>query len=334
MATLPTCFNEALRNIEPGDDASNAKQAHADVSKVLKADRWLKNLGVDPYLIGSYAREVSIRRVNDVDVFARLTKATSSLRPGEALDRLENVLTAHYGTRRVERQARSIKVDFPDYRLSVDVVPARPCGEHWEIPNRPEHAHRAQWVETNPIKLGTLTTRANQTFLLHDDGIYVPTVKLIRQIRRTWIDDQPKGLYYEILTYWAFDHAKPNKDSVAAYLTTALTTIADKILPNALTNGLADPTLDGKTIGTKATNEQLQAAAERTRQAAALAQKALNDHDDCRAAISWRQLLGSTTEKEVVFPLPSYCNADGTRVATRPIVKGSTSVAAGTDRYA
>jgi hypothetical protein len=61
VATLPTYIQEALKNIEPGDDATNAKNAHAEVSKFLKADPWLKNLGVDPYLIGSYAREVSIR---------------------------------------------------------------------------------------------------------------------------------------------------------------------------------------------------------------------------------------------------------------------------------
>jgi hypothetical protein len=332
MAILPTCFEQALGNIEPGDDATNAKNAHAEVSKILRADPWLKNLGVDPYLIGSYAREVSIRRVKDVDVFARLTKAATSLRPGQALDRLERVLTDAFGADRVERQARSIKVDFPAYDLSVDVVPARPCGDHWEIPNRPEHVHRAQWVETSPIKLGELTTKTNQTFLLNGTGIYVPTVKLVRQIRRTWIDDQPGGLYFEILTYWAFQHARPNEGSVAEYLTTALTTIVDDVFPNALDYGLSDPTLDGETISTKATDGQVRAAADRTGEAATLAREALDEDDDCQAAVKWQRLLGSTTEDEVVLRLPSYCNADGTRAAAR--TRGSATVAAGSDRYA
>lgn len=334
MVTLPTYFQEALKNIEPGDDATNAKNAHAEVSNFLKADPWLKNLGVDPYLIGSYAREVSIRRVKDVDVFARLRKATSDLRPGQILDKMENVLTEAFDEDRVERQHRSIKVNFPAYELSVDAVPARPCGGHWEIPNRPEHAKRARWVETNPIRLGELTTEANKDFLLNDKGIYVPTVKLVRQIRREWVDDQPGGLYFEILTYWAFQQTKPSENTVAEYLTTILAIIADQVLPEAVEHGLDDPTMPDKKITTKATDEQLLAALDRTREAAAIAQQALDEDDDCRAALAWQQLFGKTTEDEVVFPMPSYCNADGTWKAAGPITKGSPTVAAGTGRYA
>lgn len=334
MSTLPTCYKDALKNIEPGDDATNAKDAHEQVTKILKDDLWLKSLGVDPCLIGSYARDVSIRRVKDVDVFARLRKAKTDLRPGLVLDRMEKVLTDAFGEDRVERQYRSVKVDFPDYRLSVDAVPARPCGDHWEIPNRPEHAKRAQWVETNPIRLGELTTEANQDFLLNDYGVYVPAVKLIRQIRRTWVDDQPGGLYYEILAYWAFQQAKPSKDSVAEYVTTILATIADQVLPDAVDHGLDDPTMPGKKISTKATDTELQSALDRTREAADLAQKALDENDDCRAALAWQQLLGTTTEDEVVFPMPSYCNADGTRQSRSTLYTGVPTVSAGTGRYA
>ena len=334
VVTLPTYFDEARKNIEPGDDATNAKNAHADVSKFLKADSWFKSLGVDPYLIGSYAREVSIRRVKDVDVFARLRDAKPGLRPGEVLDRMNAVLTDAFGKDRVERQFRSIMVNFPTYGLSVDAVPARPCGDHWEIPNRPEHAKRAQWVETNPIRLGELTTAANQEFLLNDKGIYVPTVKLIRQIRREWVDDQPGGLYFEILTYWAFQQTKPSENTVAEYLTTILATIADQVLPEAVDHGLDDPTMPDKKITTKATDEQLLAALDRTREASALAQQALGEDDDCRAALAWQQLFGNTTEDEVVFPMPSYCNADGTWKSAGTITKGSRTVAAGTGRYA
>lgn len=334
MATLPTYFDDAQKNIEPGDDATNAKSAHAEVSKVLKADSWFQNLGIAPYLIGSYARDVSIRRVKDVDVFARLWDAKPNLRPGEVLDRMHAVLTDAFDDDCVERQFRSIMVNFPTYGLSVDAVPARPCGDHWEIPNRLEHAKRAQWVETNPIYLGELTTEANKDFVLHDQGIYVPTVKLIRQIRRAWVDDQPGGLYFEILTYWAFQQTKPSENTVAEYLTTILASIADQVLPDAVEHGLDDPTMPDKKITTKATDKQLLAALDRTREAAALARQALDETDDCRAALAWQQLFGKTTEDEVVFPMPSYCNADGTRKSTGTITKGSRTVAAGTGRYA
>lgn len=80
MATLATQFKDALGNIEPGEDAKNAAEAHKQVSAVLEADERLKALGISCILIGSYSRDVSIRRVTDVDVFARLAQMTRSRR--------------------------------------------------------------------------------------------------------------------------------------------------------------------------------------------------------------------------------------------------------------
>ena len=96
MATLATHFKTALSNIEPSEDAKNAQSAHAEVTAALEADDLLANLGVDPLLIGSYGRHVSIRRVKDVDVFARLSKAGKDLRPGKILDHVEAVLEAAF----------------------------------------------------------------------------------------------------------------------------------------------------------------------------------------------------------------------------------------------
>ena len=52
----------------------------------------------------------------------------------------------------------------------------------------------------------------------------------------------------------------------------------------------------------------------------------------------WRELLGETQgteEPETVFPLPDYCNADGsTKASSRSIIAGAPAVPAGRDRYA
>lgn len=341
MAKLATCFKDALSNIEPADDAEHAALAHAEVSAALRADDHLRTeLGVDPILIGSYGRDVSIKRVKDVDVFARLTKAGNDLRPSEALDKFEDVLVAEFGADRVERQHRSFKVDFPDYDLSVDVVPARPCGEHWEIPQKTDEDTSASWVETNPTKMTELKTEANAAFLLYNDdpdsGIYVPIVKLVQQVRRVWVSDQPGGFYFEVLAYWAFQEAQPDEDSVGGYLTTILDKIAD-LLDAAAEHGLDDPTLDGCKISTKATTQQIEAAATQLQEAADLAAEALTEPDSCQAAVKWRKLLGQTKHTEPaehVFPLPSFCNADGSTKATSSVTKGASTVPAGSDRYA
>lgn len=344
MSTLATQFKTALTRIEPGQDAGNVAKAHKRVREALEADQRLIDLGVSPVLIGSYGRDVSIKRVKDVDVFVRLTKATSALRPGDILDHVTAVLVNAFPG--VERQHRSVKVDCNDYDLSVDVVIARPCvdhpDDHWQIPERMEDDGRASWVETNPTQMGELTTAANQEFLLSADnprsGVYVPMVKLVRQVRRTWVDDQPGGYYFEVLTYHAFQDLQPDETTVAGYLTVVLREIADR-LPDYLDVNPGDPTLDGAVIKTKATREQIQAAAERLAEAASLAREALLDEQDpCRSAVKWQKLLGQThhvSYPEDVFPLPEYCNADGsTRSMTTTQVKGAPAVPAGRDRYA
>lgn len=333
MATLAGRFDDALTTIEPDDDKANAATAHAEVRDVLEADEGLAKLGIDPVLIGSYARQVSIKHVKDVDVFARLTDADETLAPGMILDAFENVLIEEYGEDRVEKQYRSIKVDFPDFDLTVDAVPARACGENWEIPNKPEDVERAQWVETNPLKLNDLTTEKNSEFLLNGEGIYVPIVKLIRQVRRTWLEDQPGGLFFELMTYWFYENEKPSATSVAEYLTLTLDGIAE-MLPSVAADGLDDPTLPGEKISTKATDEDLENAQERIREAADLAADALADEDNCSSAVKWRKLLGETSDGDYVFDLPSYCNEDGSRKNLASVTSGAARVPAGDDRYA
>lgn len=343
MTTLATQFKQALGSIEPGDDAKNAADAHKQVSAVLEADGRLKNLGVSCFLIGSYGRDVSIKRVKDVDVFVRLKQATSALRPGDILDHVTEVLEkAFQGC--VERQHRSVKVEFRDYDLCVDVVIARPCvdhpDDHWQIPEKIEDDGRASWVETNPTEMGELKTAANKEFLLSDDdpgsGVYVPMVKLIRQVRRTWVVDQPGGYYFEVLTYHAFQDLQPNENTVADYLTVILREIADR-LPDYEDEGPADPTLDNRTIKTKATSDQIEAATERMAEAADLAEKALKEENACKSAVLWRELLGethNTADSQRVFPLPNYCNEDGSTRTASTIVRGAPAVPAGRDRYA
>lgn len=333
VATLPSYFVQALSMIEPGADAANAKAAHAEVTAALKAAAPLSRLGVNPVLIGSYAREVSTRRVKDVDVFGRLEDADKDLRPGRAIDLFEEALTGTFGDRRIERQARSIKVSFDSYDLSVDAVPARPKGDHWEIPKKTEQDNRASWIETNPTRLTELSTATNKQYTLSGKGIYVPVVKLVRQVRRAWVGDQPGGLFFEILTYWAFNKKKPNEASHAAYLVAVLDYI-EKELPAVAEDGLSDPTMKGKIIETRATERDFDDAIRKMSDAAQLARTALAEEDDCRAAVAWRQLLGENTEGETVFPVPEYCNPDGTRRESSAAFKGAVTAPAGSGRYA
>lgn len=332
MTDLSSYFVEAMGNIEPSDDAANAKVAHAEVSAVLRESQALLDLGIDPKLIGSYARDVSIRRVKDVDVFGRLTEADNSLRPSRAMSLFEAALATEYDGR-LTRQDRSFKVDFPEFDLTVDVVPARPDGDQWQIPKKTDQDDRASWIPTNPLLLNDLTTAANKQFTINDKGIYLPTVKLVRQVRRLWVGDQPGGFFFEILTYWAFNDGHCSATTRAGYLVAALNYIEEE-LPKARDHGLDDPTIDGRSIATRATEADFDTAIDKIAEAADLARRALNEHDDCKSAALWRQLLGNTSDGDHVFPLPEYCNSDGTRRITPATKVGAATSPAGSGRYA
>lgn len=345
MATHPTGFKTALRNVEPqrdfeGDDAHHAKLAHGAVRDVLKADPKLRDSwGIKPKLIGSYAREVSIRRVKDVDVFCRLTTAPAGLAPGAAMTEFDRVLDAEYGDR-CTRQHRSFKIDFDDYDLSVDVVPARPSGDHWQVPSRDPEGQRGAWVDTNPLLLNELTTTMNGRFLLgqNDYGMYVPTVKLIRQVRRHLLgpDSQPGGLFLELMTYQVFDAAMNAHNTVADYLKATLEELASYFDVVIDDGGLPDSTMDGKTITTRASRAELKVARTAFQGVAKTAADALGTEDQCESARLWQQVLGENCGGQV-FELPSYCSATSESGAASLVAArkpGAHRVPAGRDTYA
>lgn len=171
MSVLTKQFKDALSKIEPGEDAEHAAEAHAEVRDVLDGHADLVEWGLHTVLIGSYRREVSIRRVKDVDVFCELPNLPDDEDPQDLLDKFADLLEGEYGDR-VTKNDRSVKVDFPDFDMHVDVVPARPADDEWEIPDRD-----GGWEKTHPVKFSELSTARNQE---HDDK-YVPVVKLVRQ---------------------------------------------------------------------------------------------------------------------------------------------------------
>lgn len=330
MAHLTECFKVAGSNLEPGDDADNAKAAHEDVREHLEDDDHLISLGIKTRLIGSYAREVSIRRMKDVDVFAMLENAGPELECDEILEHVEGVLEEAFPGD-VTRQDHSVQVELSAYDLSVDVVPARPCGDHWEIPDPID-----DWVETNPLELGELTTKMNKLHKLGQQGIYVPMVKYIRQIRRARDIDRPSGLYFEVLTYWAFESEEADGNSRASYLASTLAGVVDQLETAIEKGGLKDPTLPDKTVATKATDKQLKAALEKMQQAETLARQALDEDDECESAQQWRVLLGRVVlgDDELgdwVFPIPSDCGEEG---KSDVYIPGERVAPRGTDRFA
>lgn len=330
MAHLRQQFEDALGSIEPGDDKTNAPEAHRKVRDVLEADAALAEYGITPVLIGSYKRNVSIKRIKDVDVFVRLPEVPGYLTSTAILDRFFRVLHAEFGTddeghRRTKRQDRSLQVSFPEYDLYVDAVPARPYRdeETWEIPQKDDVD---KWVRTNPEGLTALSTEMNTA---HDE-YYVPTVKLLRQTRHALLGKKrPGGFFIEVATYQAFDSGSVSGNDQAEYYAStlrAVSTIIDSFVQYGI--GVDDPTLQGETIKIRATDDELDQLRAKFSEAAGSAEEALAETDEGKAALVFRALLGKNGDDEIVFPMPPGFNEDGTKRASA-VVAGERTVPAG-----
>jgi hypothetical protein len=346
MPSLQTQFTHALSNIEPSpDDKTNAPKAHHQVREALEDDRTILGWGVDPILIGSYKRHVSIRRIKDVDVFGRLYDLPLDVTPTETLNRFERALREAFppqgGKPRVKRQSRSLQVAFPEYNgLYVDAVPARPhvtsSGlDVWEVPTRED----GTWQVTNPDELTRLTSEMNDEE--HTDGAYVRTVKLLRQTRRSLMGNKrPRGLVVEIAVFHAFNSGRVDGFTHAEWYVAALRETA-RVLEAAFVDGqgLDDPTLPGEKIKLGSTAADQVTLAEEFGRAAEEALQALDrpETEACNGAKAFRELLGKAVDDsgdtDFVFPMPDYCNPDGTPKQFSSVTAGQSRIPAGDRRF-
>lgn len=340
MPQLATQFKAALTNIEPTeDDKTNAPQAHQDVREALMGDDTLKDWGLNPVLIGSYKRHVSIRRMKDVDLFGRLEELPGTVGPDELLAEFERVLKAEFGTERVGRQARSLQVAFPDRDgLYVDAVPARPWTssygeEAWQLPKRGEHG----WQATNPERLTELTSELNDEF----NDLYVPVVKLLRQTRRSLMGKKkPGGLTIEVAALLAFQSGDVTGMTIGDLYVSALRKTGD-LLHDAFIMGLGleDPTLANERLTVRGDDADKQELATAFVDAGSRAQNALESDADkkCQAAKVFREILGKAVDdqgdQEYVFPMPDDCNLDGSTKSFARVRAGDSQVAGGDRRF-
>lgn len=313
METLPEQFEDALSRIEVnGEKRERAARAQTEIRTLLQADELLCSWGVDTVLIGSYARNTGIYPGKDVDVFTRLSELDTSAAPSVVFEAVRRVLVERY-EERAQPQRRSIKVSFdadPD-GFSVDVVPAVRSGDRWAIPRRDKAKwedadHAERWLETDPEKLTALATSMNSTLKVGDRGAYKPIVKLVRQIRSHHFHDgqKPGGLYFELLTYSAFEEGMTG-ESFAEILAATLGSLAAQLRS---AEPLIDPVLE-RPYRPEPELADLAVAAATFGTIASKAQEALRQ-DKCPAAATWRWIIGEN-DRGSCFTLPPGCDEHG-----------------------
>lgn len=330
MAQLASSFTTAQSNIEPSDDDwINAPQSHQDIADILGDNDTLKDWGINPILIGSYGRQVSIRRVYDVDMFCRLDDYPAGVAADEVLNRVYEVLVETYDEDSVTREDRSVTVLVPDADgLYVDVVPARKSGAVWEIPTEDD-----EWISTNPVEMTELKTKKNEAF----DEMYVPCVKLLRQARRNLLGkDKPGGFAVEMALYTACEEGLVTKNnSMTQLFASAMEGVAD-VFRRIADDGfeVPDPSMPGEVLDFDE-DADFAAAAEQFESAAADARKAADMGDDeaGKAALLVQGILGSNDDFENVFPMPAGYDSAGNKRASSTRTSGDRRPTPGRMRF-
>lgn len=123
MSEIPTYFNDFLHQIRLTDElTAELKKAHTDLRNRLQSDEITKDLLVDSFIQGSYARSTCIKPEPgdkvDVDVIAVTNIDHENTSPKEAFSTIKPFADKYYD--QVQQQRRSIGISLE--KVDIDLV--------------------------------------------------------------------------------------------------------------------------------------------------------------------------------------------------------------------
>lgn len=294
MLTLDEAFRKFKSRLELNDrEQNNASARQNEVRAYLDTKFAIAN----SFLTGSYARHTKTKPLKDIDIFIVLKESERHYRneaPSIVIEDFHAALVEKYGKGAVRKQGRSVSVDFgvvvdaednTDYRIvSVDVVPAFPAGDNYEIPD----TGTGKWIKTNPKIHAEKATAAHQAFSNEWKGL-VRMVKYWNNNKRHGADKPVKPSF--LVEVMALECLHGGWQGRFDYELQALfSTLADRILatwPDPA--GLGPPVSDGMDQARKQRARDLLLTASRDASGAINLARQGRNGDALRA---WRELFG------------------------------------------
>ena len=189
MLSVNEAFRKFKSRLELNEkEQRNASARHTEVREYLDT----KFEVARSFLTGSYARYTKTKPIKDIDIFFVLKEAERHYRsksPSVVIGDFHDALVEKYGAAAVREQSRSVGVDFgvvvdaddnTDYRvIGVDVVPAFPSGDDYEIPD----TGIGNWIKTNPEIHASKATTAHQAFSNEWKGLVLRQAKIYGYLR-------------------------------------------------------------------------------------------------------------------------------------------------------
>lgn len=295
MLTIDDAFRKFKSRLELNDrEQENATKRHTEVREHIRSKFSVAN----DFLTGSYKRHTKTKPLKDIDIFfvlqESLRKKYRDSAPTVVLQDFYDALVEKYGKEAVNKQGRSICVNFgvkadaddnTDYRvISVDVVPAFPSGDDYEIPN----ADTGKWMKTNP--------KVHEQKAIDANGNYGGEWKGLVRMVKYWNNNSKHGTDKPVkpsflVEVMALQCLHGGWGGRFDYEMQALfSTLADRVLETWQDPaGLGSPVSDGMDAQRKQrARNLLMAASDEASRAIDLARKGQNG-DALRA---WRNLLG------------------------------------------
>jgi hypothetical protein len=317
-------FRQFLSNIEPGEKrVSAASASHTSVRDHLKEDDAFRDLFVEAFLAGSYARDTAYDPIQDVDI---VVVCQWDREPATLLSKLKSALDKHYNYKaKTSPQRRSIRIDLS--HISMDIVPARRTSGRLaplEVPDREQKV----WLETHPkghiewVRDINAKTKQSDT----DQGRFVPLAKMLKHWRGYRLPDakHPKGFWIECLAGWHHDPSARDWADVFIGALERIRTACGVYASLGVVPPITDPGLQHQSLATGMELSEFKTFFDALEQALTDAKRARDDETGiAESARLWRLVFGPK------FPTPEQraaCEALEKARATQTLASG---VAAG-----
>lgn len=303
MHTLGTHFDLLLRSIRPPEDRLEAaKDLPPKVREFLKDREGFPTVDPHSRLVGSYAQDLAVGDVKDVDLLVRVPgdpdtndpeakKLIASLR--NALDDLPAALGFDgWAGVDIEGARRSVHVYIKGRDFHLDIVPAiAPDGFESElyVPDRGFN----KWIESHPIGYIKLLTELNR----ENGGKVRPLAKLLKHFRNFHMKQRrPKSYWLGALVVHHVGQKLDTTQPLAVIFRDLLNGIYNQYAPllgrtDDATPNIPDPVL-GHNISWNWSRTHFETFMARVDEGRKCSTKALEAEEAADAIVNWQRVFG------------------------------------------
>lgn len=294
-------FIDFLKEIEPSPTTKSVCiSAHSTLRGKLEKHETYKDIHVNTYLSGSYARNTALRprvtngtlRRPDVDIIV-VTNHTLQDLPSEVIATLRKAVKS-LGYTEVEANRRSICVSLGSVEMDVVPVIANPREEGgWLIADKSEE----QWLVTNPMGHNQWASAVNKKA----NGYFVPLVKLVKWWRRENLPHlrRPKGFILETLVAAHMDYKETSYEELFAKFLEKVRDEYEWMVQVGQVPYLEDPSVPGNNVFSRVKQEEFKRFYDMADAHATLVRRAQREADADRALALWQKVFGDRFRKSV-----------------------------------